>query len=390
MAVTHAVAAIFFALGFCELCHSPPIHQCLGCIQTLINGVRTVSGDGMRSKAAQREQWSRSVASGEEQGGHPLAPGDGSGWPGSGPDESLSVPFILLAGADAGEIDRIAGLIRPDCRSVAVDGIDAAFRQACAQPPDLLLVDVDLSDGNGIELCRRMRADQRTEGIPILLISAVTDTALYEMAFRNGASDVVARPLRRAELLARLRHQLRQRRREKALLKFALHDSLTDLPNRSLCMDRLHQALLQDQRDGRVTALLFIDLDKFKLINDSFGHEAGDAVLREVARRLRAGVRAGDTVGRMGGDEFVIVLRGLPDPASARKIALDLLSAFHLPFDWQGEAMILGISIGLAQSPRDGRQARALLARADAAMYLAKQQGRGRLVCEGDPGGSGA
>ncbi len=344
----------------------------------------------MQSDVAQRGPWARGVVQGGGQGDSPAAPGGRQGLPVPGLGQSQPVPLALVASADAGELNQLAELIRPDCRAVTADGIEAAFRMACAQSPDLLLVDVDLADGNGIELCRRLRADERSAGLPILLISNRQDAALYEMAFRNGVSDIVARPLRRAELLARLRHQLRLRRREQTLLEYALHDSLTRLPNRSLCMDRLHQALLQDQRDGRITALLFVDLDKFKQINDSLGHEAGDAVLCEVARRLRAGVRGGDTVGRMGGDEFVVVLRALPDVDRARTIARSLLEAFRAPYDWKGECLRPGISIGMACSPDSGLQARALLARADAAMYRAKQQGRGCLVCdEADSGAAG-
>ncbi|HEY4097945.1 MAG TPA: EAL domain-containing protein [Baekduia sp.] len=157
-----------------------------------------------------------------------------------------------------------------------------------------------------------------------------------------------------------------------------LHDPLTELPNRALVMDRLQHAVQRaDRADGQV-ALVFLDLDHFKNVNDSLGHRAGDQVLCQVADRLRAAVRPGDTVGRFGGDEFVVLCEGVAGEAMALAIAGRLAEAFHLPFAGGGDEHCLGASIGIALLDPD-EDPEALLRDADAAMYRAKERGRGGI-----------
>ncbi|MDX6729432.1 MAG: hypothetical protein QOK49_4237 [Baekduia sp.] len=157
-----------------------------------------------------------------------------------------------------------------------------------------------------------------------------------------------------------------------------LHDPLTELPNRTLILDRLGQAVQRsDRRPGHV-ALVFLDLDHFKVVNDSLGHRAGDAVLREVADRLRAAVRPGDTVGRFGGDEFVVLCEEVADEAMALAIAERLLEAFATPLVAGGDQHVLGASIGIAVLDGD-EDPETLLRDADAAMYRAKERGRARI-----------
>jgi diguanylate cyclase (GGDEF)-like protein/PAS domain S-box-containing protein len=159
-----------------------------------------------------------------------------------------------------------------------------------------------------------------------------------------------------------------------------LHDPLTELPNRALVLERLAQAAGRARvadDDGRI-ALLFCDLDHFKDVNDGLGHRAGDAVLREVADRLRAAVRPGDTVGRFGGDEFVVLCEHVEDDAMARSIAQRLAGAFGRPFRAGGEDHVLGVSIGIALMD-GGEDPEDLLRYADAAMYRAKEAGRSRI-----------
>lgn len=162
----------------------------------------------------------------------------------------------------------------------------------------------------------------------------------------------------------------------------ALHDHLTGLPNRVLLRDRLSQALAQIERGGRSTgykgALLYLDLDHFKPINDSLGHPVGDRVLQEVASRLRAGVREDDTVSRQGGDEFVLLLVRLADPRDAARVAEKLIHAIEQPIHVDGHDLFVSASIGIAVFPQDGRDTETLTRQADTALYDAKQAGRGR------------
>jgi diguanylate cyclase (GGDEF)-like protein len=179
-----------------------------------------------------------------------------------------------------------------------------------------------------------------------------------------GVADQAGIALERAELLEQVRHQ-------------ALHDSLTDLPNASLVRDRAERALASLSRHpGRRTGVLFIDLDRFKSVNDDYGHAAGDAVLREVAHRLAGSVRAGDTVGRLGGDEFVVLLPDLSGPGNAYAVAGKVLERLRVPIEVEGKPTMVTASVGVAVAPDDGMDYEALLARADASMYRAKESGR--------------
>jgi diguanylate cyclase (GGDEF)-like protein len=144
----------------------------------------------------------------------------------------------------------------------------------------------------------------------------------------------------------------------------------------------LHEALgtlLPAAVPAQLCALYLLDLDGFKLVNDRLGHEAGDALLVAVAQRLRAQVRGGDVVARLGGDEFVVVVSRLGDDAEARRLGQKLLDSIHAPFDVNGQDGSVGVTIGYALAPLDGKDAGGLLKRADAAMYTGKQAGRHRL-----------
>ena len=161
----------------------------------------------------------------------------------------------------------------------------------------------------------------------------------------------------------------------------AHHDALTALPNRVLLEDRLTQALAQAKRNQQQVALLFIDLDGFKGVNDTLGHPAGDALLRQVADRLASGVRASDTLARMGGDEFAVVLHDVRDNPAAMRVAEKLLDALRAPFPVEGRDLRISASIGLAFYPGDGGDAETLLRHSDVAMYRAKASGRNACRC---------
>jgi len=168
-------------------------------------------------------------------------------------------------------------------------------------------------------------------------------------------------------------------RAEEALRRQALHDALTGLPNRTLLHDRLEQALCAAARDTGVVALLLFDLDRFKEVNDTLGHHAGDLLLQEVAARVRGALRASDTVARLGGDEFAVVLPGA-DAAAAVTATHTLLAVLAPPITLDGQALACTASIGIALAPTHGTDVATVLRRADVAMYVAKRAGGGYAV----------
>ncbi len=157
----------------------------------------------------------------------------------------------------------------------------------------------------------------------------------------------------------------------------AMHDALTGLPNRTLLMDRLNQAIVHARRDHTQVGLLLLDLDHFKHVNDSLGHFVGDGLLEEVSRRLRSVLREGDTPARLGGDEFVVAACGLSGPVDAEILAQRILEALEPVFRIEGHNLHVGSSIGISLYPGDGDNPAALLQAADTAMYQAKKKGRG-------------
>ena len=169
------------------------------------------------------------------------------------------------------------------------------------------------------------------------------------------------------------------RRKAEAEKHVAMHDVVTGLPNRLLFMGRLDHAIVQARRHGRRLAVMFIDLDRFKLVNDTLGHEAGDLLLKAIAHRLKASLRAGDTAASLGGDEFVMLLEDITSESDMRGVGEKLIAELALPVGIGDAEVAVTASIGVSTFPRDGQDAAALLRCADAAMYRAK--GGGRNLC---------
>jgi len=167
-----------------------------------------------------------------------------------------------------------------------------------------------------------------------------------------------------------------RKRAEAELHRLAYYDSLTGLPNRLLFNDRLHQALADAKRRDRYVALMLLDIDRFKVINDTLGHEAGDQLLREIGIRLRRGVREGDTIARLGGDEFALIFPYLTDAQDAAQMAQNILLRLAAPMDIAGREVFSSASIGITLYPVDTTEVDALVKFADSAMYHAKEQGR--------------
>jgi diguanylate cyclase (GGDEF)-like protein len=164
----------------------------------------------------------------------------------------------------------------------------------------------------------------------------------------------------------------------------ANYDHLTGLPNRSLFHDRLERAVLQEARRHGQVAVLFIDLDGFKSVNDQLGHDAGDALLKEAAHRIDSCLRESDTAARMGGDEFTVVLTEISDRKGVQQVAEKILGMVAMPYHITGRHARISCSIGIALYPQHAVTVTALLRRADKAMYLAKRGGKNAIVFHGD------
>ena len=202
---------------------------------------------------------------------------------------------------------------------------------------------------------------------------------------RDGSvfyADVNARPVSlggRTYLMGMFRDITERRRAERIIRRQAHYDALTDLPNRIMFEDRLGATLAAARAREDMVAVLFLDLDRLKLVNDSFGHAHGDQVLKQSAQRIKLVLRPGDVVARLGGDEFAASLGGIGSPKDAAAVAWRVLAALRSPFEIDGDEVHVTVSIGISLYPTDGTTSSALLRNADAAMYEAKKQGRNRL-----------
>lgn len=214
----------------------------------------------------------------------------------------------------------------------------------------------------GEELVERESLKHRADGTPILCIVTATphrDADGVLIGIIEDFRDITAR-----------------KKAEEEIRRLAHFDVLTELPNRALFHDRLERTLVQSLRYKRIFAILFLDLDGFKAINDTYGHEMGDRVLKEVGKRLQNAVRLADTVSRMGGDEFTILLIQLNAPEEAAIVVGRILEALAPPLLINGNTITIGASIGISVFPRDGLEPEQLLQRADNAMYAAKAAGK--------------
>ncbi|MED5548976.1 MAG: PleD family two-component system response regulator [Pseudomonadota bacterium] len=251
---------------------------------------------------------------------------------------------------------------------------------------DLLIVDLTHPEFDGLRLCARVRSDTATRPLPILTVVSPDDTAQAVRALDLGVNDIIYRPVDAGELNARVRTQLRRKRYADRLrsqldqsLEMAVTDPLTGLHNRRYINSRLRQALASADNGGAPVSVLIADIDHFKSINDLYGHEAGDTVLREFAERIQKAMRALDLASRYGGEEFLVLMpaAGL---AEARIAAERLRSVVaDAPFLLEdGTDIAVTVSVGLAQAlPGEGVEA--VLRRADQALYTAKNEGRNQV-----------
>ncbi|MDQ7016589.1 MAG: EAL domain-containing protein [Gammaproteobacteria bacterium] len=240
---------------------------------------------------------------------------------------------------------------------------------------DIILLDLSLPDSQGMETVTAII--NIAPHTPIIVMTGNQDPSAVQEAVKIGAQDFLIKGENDARFLDKtIRYAIERKSAESRLTYLAHYDSLTGLANRALFNDNLRQALARSRRKDALLGLLFIDLDRFKMINDTLGHDAGDELLRNVAQRIKNVIREGDFAARLGGDEFTVIIEGIAAISNAGIVAQKILQAMATPFTLNGQQVAVSSSIGVATYPTAGNSPEELIKNADIAMYRAKNRGR--------------
>ena len=287
----------------------------------------------------------------------------------------------------------LAKILEPEWQvQTALDGPSALHMAESEPAPDIILLDIKMPGMDGYEVCERLKASPKTRGIPVIFITAMEDAADETRGVELGAVDYITKPVNAPVVRARVRNHLALRRahakmsearselarRNKELEHIAARDKLTNLYNRWKLDERFALEILRAERYGRALSVIMLDLDHFKLVNDTHGHPAGDLVLAETAARIQAHLRTSDVLGSWGGEEFLIICpeTDLDTGMVLAERLRDACEANDFPV-----AGRLTASFGVA-AHRPGRRAKEILLAADMAMYRAKNEGRNRVERE--------
>jgi diguanylate cyclase (GGDEF)-like protein len=245
----------------------------------------------------------------------------------------------------------------------------------------LILLDLEMPGMDGFQLMGKLKEIEPDGYLPVLAVTAHPAHKLR--ALQAGAKDFVSKPFELAEVLMRVHNMLQVRLLHEAardrgdlLENMALNDPLTGVANRRLLADRMSMAIVHARRNKSVMALVYMDLDGFKRINDTLGHDVGDILLKMVAERLVAAVREDDTVARLGGDEFMIVLNEIGNSGRAATVTSRVIASVAQPYLIDGHAVSMTTSAGIGTYPEHGENADALMKSADLALYEAKSAGK--------------
>ncbi|MGE3295841.1 MAG: EAL domain-containing protein [Porticoccaceae bacterium] len=239
--------------------------------------------------------------------------------------------------------------------------------------PDIILMDALMPEVSGFDACQRIRQLPGGAELPVLMVTSLADENAIVRAFAAGASDYITKPIHFTVLKERVGRLIKANRAEVRARTLAFADALTGLPNRARLTQELGLALNQASINDERIAVFFLDLDNFKNINDSLGHQVGDLLLKAVADRLRSSVRRSDFIARLGGDEFTVILRRVESEQVVATIARNILLALSEPFVFIHKRMMVSTSIGIALYPDHGADVSSLLKHADLAMFKAKE-----------------
>lgn len=286
---------------------------------------------------------------------------------------------LLLVEDNQGDVDFLAASLRRqranDVELVHVPTMLQAVDRLNNDQFDVVLLDLHLPDASGLQCVDTIQSVD--DEVPIVVLSGQDDEDFAVSILNKGVQDYLVKWEGQGRTILRsIRYAIERKRSELRLNYLAQFDSLTGIPNRQFFNDQLSRATARSRREGRKVTLLFLDLDGFKVINDTLGHHAGDRLLQEVATRLRRSVRTGDVVARLGGDEFAVLLEGLATPRDVEAMATSLLETISKPYDIADRQILLTTSIGITMYPQDDVDTQMLLKNADIAMYQAKESGR--------------
>ncbi len=292
----------------------------------------------------------------------------------------MSVPqhTVLLIEDNPGDARLIREMLAEDpedrFRLHCTDRLSRGLDFLSAEKAGLVLLDLSLPDSHGLDTFVKVFA--HAPQIPIIVLTGNDDDTVALSAVKTGAQDYLVKGRLDRELLMRsMQYSIERKRYQEQLERQANYDMLTGLPNRTLLHDRLRQSVFA-QRDERSMAVVFIDIDHFKFVNDSLGHRVGDELLKSIGERLKLVVREGDTVARLGGDEFVLILNDQPQQDVIFRAMQRICSKVAEPSLISGKELYVTCSAGISLYPQDGRDVDTLLKNADAAMYRAKEHGR--------------
>ena len=277
------------------------------------------------------------------------------------------------------EILKMAGYSQVSSCSESGEVLDLHIKNAY----DLILLDMHMPGINGLEVMARLREVEKDSYLPVLAITG--DRGFKIAALEAGARDFLTKPYDMTEFQMRVHNMLEVRLLYKTVAEqgrmqkeMALHDVLTGLPNRRLLVDRVEKAMQHASRGHNMMAVMYLDLDGFKAVNDTHGHHTGDELLKMVSDRLLRATRKEDTVARIGGDEFVAVLSDIAHVDDVIRPASKVLRFLSSPFDIDELSVKVSASIGIAFYPGDGQDVESLISHADKALYDAKRAGKNR------------
>lgn len=260
-----------------------------------------------------------------------------------------------------------------------VDSIAKAHDFIKQNQYDVVLLDLSLPDSFGLETVQSLV--NANPDLPIVVLSGTADEKVAMDAVQNGAQDYLVKGQGATALLIRsLRYAIERKRSELKMSYLAQYDALTKLPNRALFYDRLKQAIKRATRSNKQGALLFLDLDNFKDVNDRLGHLAGDQLLVELSTRLTNCIRDEDSLSRLGGDEFTIILNGISDKKDATFVARKIKKTIQKLINIDGQEIFISTSIGIVLFSTENDLPETLIKHADMALYAAKDKGRGTYV----------
>ncbi|NJL07200.1 MAG: PleD family two-component system response regulator [Methylacidiphilales bacterium] len=298
---------------------------------------------------------------------------------------------VLVVDDKLPSIERIAAALRHEQTVETASDVQQALFRAAEGNFDLVMVSLGLEGADGLRLCGQLRSLDRTRHVPLLLLVEPEDNDRLLRALDLGVNDYLVRPIDRQELLARVRTQVRKRRYANRLrdnvqhsMELAISDALTGLHNRRYLESHLGAVVDQAAVRWKPVSLLILDIDHFKSVNDTWGHDAGDDVLREFALRLKRSIRGIDLACRFGGEEFVVVMPET-DLAAAKAVAERIrrqIAAEPFAIQKGTRQLDVTISIGLATRQGPADMPEAILKRADEALYRAKRGGRNRVVAD--------